>query len=270
MNFSNKTKNRLAVYKSIYFPLLHDGIWKNNNKSYPHILPEENKFENLLPAYRDRIITYLNNNQIKLHTDFHHLNSSQAMCFNFFFPFYFEQSIEIITDFFGLKNERVNYDTVCFEKEGLEAEFGRKPTSFDFYFETNSGKQIHFEIKYTEDGFGKSVINSEKFKNLYSKFLQPLNPTFHSTEKFFESYQILRNLIHINDNSFVIFVYPLNNNSIFSIANRVKKDFLVSNYHDHFFHATWEKLFDDVSTTITNPNIKNQLIDFKEKYLSLE
>ncbi len=268
MNFSDKTKDRLASYKATNFPDLQDGFWKKNNQSYPHILPEDNKFVNLLPPYRDILVAYLDEQRIKLHSDFHHLNSSQAMCFNFFFPLYQERTLELITDFLGLANETVNYNTVCFEKDGLEVKFGRRPTSFDFFFETTSGKRLHFEIKYTEGEFGKAKINSDKFDTVYSKFLHPLNSSFQSSQPFFENYQILRNLIHIDETSFVIFVYPQDNEGVSIGTNKVKTDFLISNYHDHFFAATWDKLFDHVSTSATNVNIKKQLSDFRNKYLS--
>ena len=267
MNFRKKTKDRLANFKATNFPDLQDGLWKKNKQPYPHILPEDNKFDNLLPTYRDKLIGYLDKQQIRLHSDFHHLNSSQAMCFNFFFPLYQERTLELITDFLGLANETVNYDTVCFEKDGLEAKFGRRPTSFDFFFETTSDKRFHFEIKYTEGKFGKAKINSDKFDTVYSKFLQPLNSSFHNSQPFFDNYQILRNLIHINNSSFVIFVYPQDNSGVSNGANRVKTDFLISNYHDHFFAATWDKLFDSVSISTTNANIKTQLADFRNKYL---
>lgn len=268
MNFSDRTKDRLASYKATAFPHLQCGLWKKNKQPYPHILPEDNKFDNLLTTYRDSLITYLDEQQIKLHSDFHHLNSSQAMCFNFFFPLYQERTLELITDFLGLTNETVNYDTVCFEKNGLEVKFGRRPTTFDFFFETTSGKRLHFEIKYTEGEFGKAEIDSDKFDSVYSKFLKPLNISFHSSQSFFDNYQILRNLIHIDDNSFVIFVYPQDNDGVSSGAARVKTDFLVPNYHDHFFAATWDKLFDCVSNPMTNTKFKTQLADFRNKYLS--
>ena len=269
MNYSDKIKDQLADYKKINFPGLGDGIWKKNKRPYPHILPEDAMFENLLPAYKDLFIAYLDKNkqQIKLHPEFHHLNSSQAMCFNFFFPLYHEQALEFITDFLGFGNVTVDYNTVCFEKDGLEAKFGRRPTSFDFFFETTSGKKLYFEIKYTEGEFGKAVINPDKFDTVYSNFLQPINPSFHTSQSFFENYQILRNLIHIDDSSYVIFVYPKDNDVVSKDADRVKSDFLTSNYHDHFFAVTWDKLFDHVLTSATNTNIKRQLADFKKKYL---
>ena len=268
MSFQDKTKTKLAKYKSDNFPELENGKWKNNKKSYPHILPEDSKFENLLPSYKKEFLKYFGHHVIKLHSDFHHLNSSQAMCFNFFFPLYHERKLEVVTDFLGLKNETIKYDNVWFEKEGLEAKFGRRPTSFDFYFETTSGKKLHFEIKYTEGGFGKAKINTDKFEGVYSKFLKPINSIFHRSQQFFDNYQILRNLIHIDDNSYVIFIYPQDNKGVSKGADKVKSDFLIPSFHDHFFSATWENLFANVSNSIVDSKLKTQFLDFKDKYLS--
>lgn len=76
MNYTDKAKEHLAKYKSKNFPKLGNGIWKGNNKRYSHILPEEYQFDNLLPNYKDMLATYLIEQKIKLHKDFHHLNSS--------------------------------------------------------------------------------------------------------------------------------------------------------------------------------------------------
>jgi hypothetical protein len=273
MDFSSKIKNYLSEYKTEMYPNIGNGIYKKNKKTYTHIFPEANQFCNLLPTYKDDLVNYLVSEHVELHTDFHHLNSSQAMCFNFFFPFYIQQNLELITDFLGLKNEVINYNSVCFEKKGLEAELGsRKPTSFDFYFETTSGKKIYFEIKYTENGFGKDTQTDiekreRKFDNYYSNSLKSLNSFYHNQQSFSENYQILRNLIHIDENSFVVFIYPYGNYGIRSAAERVKSDFLISDYHKHFFSVCWESLFEYISTSASHEKIKNQLEDFKEKYL---
>lgn len=267
MTYSDKTKERLKNYKTKKFPNLSDGIWKNNKQSYPHILPEINKNENILKTYRKETISYIDNSRIKLHPDFHHLNSSQAMCLNFFFPLFKERKVEIITDLLGFVNEMVNYETVYFEKDGLEAKFGRVPTSFDFYFETISGKKLHFEIKYTEYEFGKSKINIDKFENVYSNFLRPITSKFHDLQQFYDNYQILRNLIHIDKNSYVIFIYPKDNKKIKKDAERVKTDFLLPDFSNNFFYLTWEECFDKVSNFVFDGNLKAQLYEFKEKYI---
>ncbi len=272
MNYSDKTKKHLSKYKTNTFPGLADGIWKNNKKAYSHILPEDQRFQNLLPTYKDELIQYLDEKKIKLHSDFHHLNSSQAMCFNFFFPLYKKNALEVITDSLGLQNESINYSSVCFEKDGLEAKLGSKrPTSFDFYFETTSGKKIYFEIKYTEPEFGKDTQKSiekrkKKFEKFYSNSLKSLNNLYHDSETFSSNYQILRNLIHVDDDSFVVFIYPQNNEGIKLGVERVKTDFLISSYHNHFFEICWENLFEFTSISVEDNEIKKQLNEFKEKY----
>lgn len=268
MNFSEKIKERLSEFKNDKFPGLENGKWKKNNKEYSHILPEKNKFDNLLPAYKNEFIDYRKKHGIKLHPDFHHLNSSQAMCFNFFFPLCYERKLEIITDFLEFKNEIINYDSVCFEKDGLEAKFGRRPTSFDFYFKTQSGKDLFFEIKYTEGGYGKAQINKEKFDQVYSNFLKPINSNFHKPQPFFDNYQILRNLVHIDENSYVIFIFPKDNNLVNNDSKKVKSEFLNENFQEHFFAVDWQTIFNKVSDSMTISKMNKQYSDFKEKYLS--
>ena len=62
----------------------NDGNWRG--KFYPHILPKEKKDLNIIEGIRNDFWPYLNKTDIKLHQYFHHLNSSQALCFNLFFP----------------------------------------------------------------------------------------------------------------------------------------------------------------------------------------
>jgi len=267
MTYSDKIKVHLKNYKTENFPNLSDGIWKNNKQHYQHILPEINKYENILRPYRKKTITFVDKCNIKLHSDFHHLNSSQAMCLNFFFPLFYEKKLEIIIDLLGFTNEKVNYKEVYFEKTGLEVQYGRKPTSFDFYFETISEKKIYFEIKYTESDFGKSKINTDKYNCVYANFLKPINSQFHDKQKFYNNFQILRNLIHLNENSYVIFIYPKDNKNIKKNAERVKADFLMPNFHNHFYAMTWEECIDKVSNFIFDGNLKVQLDDFRKKYI---
>ena len=273
MDFSTKIKKYLSGYKNKIYPNLDNGIYKKNKKTYTHILPQASQFFNLLPTYRDELVDYLTNKQVQLHTDFHHLNSSQAMCFNFFYPIYIQQNLELITDFLELKNEVINYNSVRFEKKGLEAKLGsRKPTSFDFYFETTSGKKIYFEIKYTENGFGKDTQKDLekrkiKFDKYYSNSLKSLNSLYHKEQSFSENYQILRNLIHIDENSYVVFLYPYDNYGIRSEAEKVKSDFLISDYHNHYFSVCWESFFEYILTSSIHKKTQCQLKDFKEKYL---
>lgn len=267
MKFPDKIKENLSKYKVKNFPAFENGIWKNNKKRYSHILPENNKFFNLLEPYRSELIDYISINKINLHSNFHHLNSSQAMCLNFFFPLFYEHKLELITEYLGFKNETVNYESVCFEKSGLEEAFRRRPTKFDFYFETTSNIKIYFEIKYTEGYFGKSKVNSAKFNAVYSKFLRPINAIFHKEESFYGNFQILRNLIHIKDNSFVVFVFPEENKGVKKGVDKVKHEFLNHEFSDHFFAAKWNEFFTGISKQTKSIKLKEQFADFENKYL---
>tara|TARA_R110001583_G_C5530341_1_gene398460 strand:+ start:66 stop:875 length:810 start_codon:yes stop_codon:yes gene_type:complete len=268
MNYTEKIKNHLSKYKEIHFPKLENGIWKNNKKPYSHILPEINKFDNLLEPYKTELENYISNFKIKPHSDFHHLNSSQAMCLNFFFPLFKENKLELVTEFLGFKNEKVNYESVRFEKDGLEFELGsRKPTSFDFFFNTVSNKKFYFEIKYTEDKFGNGSLNIDNFNKYYSKSLKTIKTNFKNAVSFYENYQILRNIIHIDDNSFVIFVYPKENENIRKGTEKVKKEFLNPKYHNNFYNVHWVNLYNSIIRKNDNGTLKKYFNEFEKKYL---
>jgi restriction endonuclease-like protein len=270
MKYIDKIKQNLSKYKMKKFPDLEDGIWKTNKQKYSHILPEEKKYCNLLPIFRADLEKYIESQKVKLHTDFHHLNSSQAMCFNFFYPLFKERKLERITEFLGFKNEKVDYNTVCFEKDGLEVDFEKRPTSFDFYLQTNTGMKIYFEIKYTENDFGKAKIDknhTDKYDEIYSKFLNPINVSFQSREMFLNNYQILRNLIHIDKDSFVVFLYPNGNLKIRQGAEKAKKVILKKDFKNNFFPIEWEQIHKKISSLITDIKLRKHFVDFKDKYL---
>lgn len=267
MSFAEKIKKHLSAYKEKNFPHLEDGVWTGNKQQYSHILPENSKYDNFLKPYKGELIDYINNNKVPLHHAFHHLVSSQAMCLNFFYPLFYERKLELITEFIGLRNEKVKYETVCFEKRGLEGEYGRVPTSFDLYLETISDKRVYFEIKYTEGSFGSNTINSDKFDTVYSKFLTPIKDDFHDEKSFYKNFQILRNLIHISGDSYVVFVYPEDNKGIKKGVDKVKTDFLKPTYFNHFFASEWNALFEYVSKKTTKSKMQEQYAEFKNKYL---
>jgi len=268
--YVTEVKEHLSKYKQKKYPEIGNGIWKKNKQKYSHIFPETNKYNNLLPSYRDDLIKYIEtpNLKLKLHSDFHHLNSSQAMCLNFFYPLIIEQKLDIILDFLHLKGEQVDYATVCFEKDGIEKTFGRVPTSFDFYFKTISKKKFYFEIKYTEDGFRKEKKDKEhidKFDKIYANLLEPIAKEFRSRDRFLGNYQILRNLIHINENSYVIFLYPYNNQKIITEAENAIS-MLANDFKGNFFPKTWEDLYKYVKNSSKDNRLVKQLLDFEKKY----
>lgn len=85
--FQRQETKRQADYKRHTLRILDDGVWsKNKNYSYPHILPEGHIEHNFAPRLFPSLKAYLDSCDIQLHSEILNLRSSQACCWNFFFP----------------------------------------------------------------------------------------------------------------------------------------------------------------------------------------
>jgi hypothetical protein len=94
-DFSQGIKNHLSEYKIKRLGVDQNGTWTKTLEEYSHILPELLLRLNIIETYRKEFWEYRSRQpEIKLHKDFHHLNSSQAMCFNLFFPFVADQDFQ--------------------------------------------------------------------------------------------------------------------------------------------------------------------------------
>lgn len=271
MTYRKTVITHLERYKKENHKNIPNGIYRGNSRE--HIFQKNLQENNLLEIYRSDLIKSELYNTQKLHTYFNHLNSSQAMCFNFFYPLYHERKLELVLNFLGMPNERVNYESVCFEKDGIDGDYSKKrrPTSFDFYLKTETEKEIFFEIKYTESGFGKAKDDDEhklKFAEIYSKYLHSLNSNFHPRKIFFENYQICRNLIHISENSYVVFLHPSNNKSICKAAKKAQTEIVIDKYSNHFHSLTWEALLEFVMKKVQDKKLSTQFIEFSKKYIT--
>lgn len=206
INFQNDRKAKLSSYKLANITT-KKGEWRT--LLYDHILPIDEKEKNIIPSIRKDFWSYYKDANIKIHSNFHHLNSSQALCFNLFFPlFYYEKNLlnYVLKDFMDVK-----YDDIIkceFEKVLDSQEF----TNFDFYVEHKGNKRTLFEIKYTENKFattkgGKGHIN--KYEQIYKLRLKKiLKPEFLNQDFVFSNYQIIRNLSYLDVNTTVVFLFP--------------------------------------------------------------
>jgi hypothetical protein len=128
---------KLGKYKKDYLKVNEPGIFNYSGKNYylDHILPKNLENLNILQPYNhdpDLLIMLPNE---KWHRYFHHLNSSQAMCVNFFYPLIKEKKLDIILEMLKVSG-KVNYLKTKFEKESsIESDPYRK-TNFDFFIET--------------------------------------------------------------------------------------------------------------------------------------
>ena len=271
MTYQNEIKDWLSVYKTTHFKGLKNGIWKRNKIQYPHILPVENWFDNFLPKYKAGLTDYTREKKIKKHSDFHHLNSSQAMCLNMFYPLIKEKKLDLLVKFLKLDNDSVDYDSICFEKESIiDKEKNYRPTSFDFYFRTNNGKEIHFEIKYTEEKFGnakRDQAHFDKYESVYKKHCSAIDSKYCNCDNFLNSYQLMRNVIHISNNSYVVFIFPVNNEKIKQQAEFAMSVLVKSDFQQHVLNLTWEHLLGYIDSNILDSDkLTTQMTDFKDKY----
>lgn len=209
----------LTRYKQERLGVRERGIWSGNRKPYGHILPVDLKHLNLLETIRREFMEYRaapEGKAVKLHRDFHHLNSSQALAFNLFFPFVGR----LVTDDtpllaqFGARGDQIEiarFESVPNPSEG---------TNFDLHLILKSGKEIFVEVKFTETEYGATRSNpqrSAKFTKHYAKRLEGkvasecLVPL-----AFFANYQLLRNLSHLEleRGDRLVIVRPLANEAL--------------------------------------------------------
>lgn len=272
MSYRDEIVKHLSEYRIKHFGFLDKGRWDRKGKIYyfDHILPKNNdtiRF-NLLHGYRD-LFYESPLSEIKYHRFFHHLNSSQAMCINFFFPLFWERKLELVLNAIGLNDDFVDYETVCFEKESDIEKSGR-PTSFDFYFKTVKSRKIHFEIKYTEYDFaksGKDEEHIEKYKSDYFGKCSMIRTDYCNVDSFLGNYQLMRNLIHVSADSYVILLHPMDNKKISEEALFAKNNLIQVEFQQYVIDLTWEKLLEFVDNEIADSkNLISQMNEFKEKY----
>ena len=181
------------------------GRWRG--RPYAHVLREDRRQANLLPGVRPEDLS-----GIDLHPGFGHLNSSQAMCINFFAPLRRRPGA-----LRGLLGRIAGEDAgeVSFS-EFEHAPDGPKRTHHDFFAETKSGLRFFFEVKFTENGFGGIHARSRSSWPFWRlKLGSSLNLRDLSADEFFSEYQIYRVVADIQtDKDHAVFLYPSDNPSL--------------------------------------------------------
>lgn len=274
MNFQENVKKILGTYRKEQLGIEETGIFRYRGRDLlkDHILPKKHANHNIISQYRDDFFSS-SKSQINFHKYFHHLNSSQALCINLFFPLIVEKQIDIILEILEIpQNTVIN---ACFEKESdIEkvAETDRK-TNFDFFLQLDNNLKVYFEIKYSESEFGKAK-NDEEHIVKFSRTYQPLlrNNSFIRTEykdmdTFLGSYQIMRNLVHLNYKNFVVFLYPEANRNIHRQAQIAYESILSDNGKERFKILLLEKVIDDIMKRIKTNKLLDHYKEFKNKYL---
>ena len=255
----NAVKEHLSQYKRDVLQISEEGMWANNKIRYPHILPMSMKSRNLIDKdYYDQLIETTINSGNKLHSGFHHLNSSQALAFNLFVPLIIENKLDLLLAELGIEDSNVDAKFEYID-DPIEK------TNFDFYLEGNAHK-VFFEIKYTEDRFGSAKRDNKhlaKYNNIYKDELNKICDI--SAEQFFKNYQLWRN-IYYSQKGIVVFVFPrfredLTKEVESAIKEITQKDMVKVLFIDDLV---------DVLIKSGNESMKNHYIEFTKKYLNIK
>jgi hypothetical protein len=198
-DFAVSMKAHLAHYKGSRLGVAEDGIWRRNNRKYAHILPEDLQQLNILEGIRKEFWQYYDANKatLGLHTDFHHLNSSQAFAFNLFFPWVgMGEDPAPLLAALGLPGRQL--ESWSFEHMPDQAE----ATSVDFFAHLDNGSRLLVEVKLTEAHFGQCVPKDShraKLATYYAPRLTSMvQPLSLDDATFFLNYQLFRNVSHLD------------------------------------------------------------------------
>jgi hypothetical protein len=212
--YQERLNRHLASYKSEILGISELGMYRHRDRelSYEHILPLEHAWKNVFEPISERLRTHVSGPPpIKLHRYFHHLNSSQAFAFNFFFPYLWgsAEAAEVLLTALGMNGPAIN---ACFEMIPNQAE----GTNVDVAWRKTSG-QVYCEVKLSEAEFGTADAD-DRHRDKLTKIYRPVLDgavAEHALEEtyFFEHYQLLRNvaLVAADPKAELLFLLPADN-----------------------------------------------------------
>ena len=195
--FADRAIHHLARYKEDVLGVRAPGMFRYRGGlvEKDHILPRASADLNLLPLVRPYLdeLRDASGKKLKRHRYFHHINSSQALAINLFYPFLRDEGrLELLSTALELNRKiaRAGFEYVPDEQEG---------TNVDFFAEDERGSSILVEVKFTEAGFGKAKddeAHREKFERIYRDRLSGVARLGEDERiQFFSAYQFFRNAI---------------------------------------------------------------------------
>jgi hypothetical protein len=241
--YASELKAHLARYKADpHWGLGVEADGECLHRAYPHILPAAQLELNILPTIRDNFWEYWRTHQSRpaedgkpprLHRCFPHLNSSQALAFNLFYPFikndFADADLMLSALGYG-KDDRVK--KILFEYEPDKEE----GSNFDVAIFLGS-RRILVEVKLTEMEFGRCVGDKEhkdkRTRHYESDLRGKVSDSCVASDSFFENYQILRHFAQLKgDEVEVRFLFPKANDSLASGRDFIEKA-LLAPFTDH-------------------------------------
>ena len=262
-------RKHLAEYKANRLGIREAGIYRKTGRAYQHLLPSNLRYLNLLESIRAEFRDYLRHNPaVRLHPDFHHLNSSQALAFNLFYPFLSAggEAARLMAQALGPGGDvrEWHFEYVPDAEEG---------TNVDVAWQNSDGTWAFCEVKLSESEFGSAKPDQrheKKFHEIYSPRLHGLvDERLLEFNEFCRHYQLLRNisLLATHPDSHVVFLIPEQNGALSPALNAVLGSLAASVRH-RVHVAYLEKVLVSIKNHSTlNPELKLYAAQLEEKYV---
>jgi hypothetical protein len=266
--YSDRLTAHLARYKSTRLSIQEDGVWVRTGQSYSHILPATRLEENVLSQVRDAFWSYARANGIRLHRDFHHLNSSQAFAFNLFFPFFRPGGDPpSLLRALGLPDRALAswaFEAVLDPAEG---------SNFDVHWTYVAGGAVACEVKLSEAGFGAArpdAAHLEKRERIYlPRLIGKVAPALLNEDEFFTHYQLLRNVAFADPAAahHALFILPRANASLRTTLEAFVDGVVLPTLRPFVHIAFVEDILSDLAGTTVTPELATVVEELRAKYL---
>lgn len=243
------------------------GYWRGEKRERFHILPLSGK-KNNRQARIDAISKYLGviiderflpakngDSKESLHPYAHHLNSSQLLCYMAFGELIAKdyKPEESLVNLLASLGINISSEATCTFEYHDDMRWENEPegTSFDFHI-SDKDKEYFFEIKFTEDGFGKAKNDDrhkQKITEVYRTQIENLIGIKPENEQILRYYQLFRNILRANsDSKTVVFITDANNPK----TERDLKEFQAKFQSSSLLnvkHLTWQQICDKWQVT---------------------
>ncbi len=244
-----------------------------NHREYGHILNDKDYERNFSSLVRDKLVDSKFLKLIKWNRFSHHLNSSQVMTVNFFYPLIRYRELEAFLTLAGIEDEII-YDVehLQFLKVSEKEKSEGKKTFFDFYMKLKSGREVFVETRYTEGAYGRANDQSHhaKFIKTYEPLLKDsvfLKEEYKNEEFFLNNYNFMRGLVNMDENSILIVLYPRENWAIREKVLFAKEQLVKENMQEHFIPVIWEDVLEAMMKNLNNNEVAWYYESwFKNKY----
>ena len=270
-DFRSKAMSHMKNYKEKFLRLSESVDYKG--RKYDHILPEKHYELNFSPEVSEKLISSKFLSTIHWNRYSHHLNSSQVMAVNFFYPLISHQELNVFLALAGIDDEII-YDVnhIFFNKKSEKENTEGRRTCFDLYLKLKSGKEVYIKTTYTNGCYGRALNEGyiERYREVYEPMLKEsavIREEYKSESYFMDNYRFMRSIAHLDENSHLIVIYPRENWAIREKSLTFKEDILEPEYAANFIPMAWEELLELLIEKVNDNNVARFYESwFKDKY----